>query len=109
MALTLRSVSFNALQRNGPGRNRSWATLFISFDDSETECCPSVELTLLQTANPDTTIADLEREATEQAKVVLQQALKALETGGITSLVNQQFEKMRAEDERLKNWSNGEQ
>jgi hypothetical protein len=58
--------------------------------DSETGLSPSVELGLLLTARADTTIAELEREATDLAKTILREALALIEAQSVASLIEGQ-------------------
>jgi hypothetical protein len=74
MALGFHQITFNAL-RGKPGlKNRAWSKMVLLYKDSETGLFPSIELGLLQTARADTTIAELEREATNLAKTILREA-----------------------------------
>jgi len=90
MALTLSDITFNPLRSVTSHRGLTWSRLILSFNDPESDCFPSVELTLLQTSTPDTTIAAIEREATYRAKTILRAALDVLEKQDVASLVDSQ-------------------
>jgi hypothetical protein len=90
MSLGLNSITFNALSGKPGLKDKSWSKMTLLFKDAETGLFPSVELGLLQTARADTTIAELEREATGLAKTILQEALSLLEAQDVTSLLREQ-------------------
>lgn len=92
MALSLYEVTFNPLRSITTHRELVWSRMMLSFKDSESDCFPLVELTLLQTARPETTIAELEREGTDRAKTILRAALAALEERDVTSILQKQAE-----------------
>ena len=52
MTLKFNSIIFNPLSGVATQRDISWSRLRLSFKDTDTDCNPSIELSLLQTANP---------------------------------------------------------
>jgi hypothetical protein len=92
MNLTLYEIDFRPLHARAGRPDRGWSRLDIKFAD-EAEHHPSVRIVLLQTISADTTVAELERGATSQAKTILQEALRLLEAQDVTSLVAAQDER----------------
>lgn len=87
MALEFDSVTFNPARQTAGRRDLVWSRLILSFKDTDTDHQPVVELTLLQTMRPETTISAIEREATDRAKTILRAALALLEESDVTSLL----------------------
>ena len=90
MTLNFHAITFNALHGKPNRKNKAWSKLTLLFTDSETGLFPGVELGLLQTAHGSTTIAELEREATDLAKTILREALALIEAQNVTALLEDQ-------------------
>jgi hypothetical protein len=96
MTLKFNSIIFNPLSGVATRRDISWSRLRLSFKDTDADCNPSIELSLLQTAKPGTTIAELESEGRERAKTILRAALDLLEANDITSLLDEEARRNKA-------------
>jgi hypothetical protein len=80
-------------------RDLIWSRMSLTFKDRELDPShtPSIALSLLQTMRADTTIAELESAATDRAKSILRAALDALEANDVTTLLNKQVERDKAD------------
>ena len=90
MALEFHEASFGPLTSYTTYRDLAWSRLILSFKDADSECFPSIELTLLQPAASGATISELERQATDRAKTILRAALDLLEASDVTSILDKQ-------------------
>jgi hypothetical protein len=88
MALEYDRITFNPARQKAVRRDLVWSRLILNFKDTETDHHPSIELTLLQTMRPETTISAIESEATDHAKTILRAALSVLEENDVTSLLD---------------------
>jgi len=98
LALNFKEITFDALRGKAGLKDRAWSKMVLTFTDTETDHAPSIALVLLQTARPETTIGELEREATGLAKTILREALNLIEAQDVTSLV--QGQAARDEEDR---------
>lgn len=89
MSLTIDEIDFRPFHARAGRPDLGWSRLDIKFNDG-TDYYPSVRIVLVQKVAPETTIAELERGATDHAKTILQEALRLLEEQGVTALVADQ-------------------
>ena len=86
MTLEFSKIDFDGIGKTAGSPTLMWSHLLLAFRDTENDHHPSVELTLLLTRRPETTIAELELEARDRAKTILKEALAVVEANDLAAL-----------------------